>query len=52
VGRFELMRLDRDRSAANQALDQTRRGDIVVLPDVPVRDDSIRIAADSTVGIG
>ena len=52
AGRFELMRLNRDRSASNQALDQASRGDIIVLPDVPVRDDSIRIAADSTVGIG
>ncbi len=52
AGRFVLMRLDRDRSAANQALDRARRGDIMVLPNALVRDDRIRIAADSTVGIG
>lgn len=52
AGRFVLMRLDRDRSTANQALDRVRRGDIIVLPNAPVRDDGIRIAADSTVGIG
>jgi ribosomal protein RSM22 (predicted rRNA methylase) len=52
TGRLVLMRLDRDRSAANQALDRMHRGDIIVLPNVPVQDDSIRIAPDSTVGIG
>ena len=52
AGRFVLMRLDRDRSAANQALDRVRRGDIMVLPNAFVRDDGIRIAPDSTVGIG
>jgi hypothetical protein len=46
------MRLNRDRSAANQALDQARRGDIVVLPNAPVQDDSIRVAADTVVEIG
>jgi ribosomal protein RSM22 (predicted rRNA methylase) len=51
-GRFELMRLNRDRSAANHALDQARRGDIVVLPGAPVQDDSIRVAADTVVEIG
>jgi ribosomal protein RSM22 (predicted rRNA methylase) len=52
AGRFVLMRLDRDRAAANQALDQARRGDVVVLPNVLVQDDSIRIVADAVVGIG
>jgi hypothetical protein len=52
AGRFVLMRLDRDRSAANQALDRMCRGDIVVLPNVLVQDDGIRIAVESTVGIG
>jgi ribosomal protein RSM22 (predicted rRNA methylase) len=52
AGRFELMRLDRDRAAANQALDQARRGDVVVLPNVLLQNDGIRLAADSTVGIG
>jgi ribosomal protein RSM22 (predicted rRNA methylase) len=52
AGRFVLMRLDRDRSTANQTLDRVRRGDILVLPNAPVRDDGIRIAADSTVRIG
>jgi ribosomal protein RSM22 (predicted rRNA methylase) len=52
TGRLELVRLDRARSAANQALDRAHRGDIVVLPNVAVHDDSIRIVADSTVGIG
>jgi len=52
AGRFVLMRLDRDRSAANQSLDRVRRGDIIVLPNAPVRDDGIRVVADSTVGIG
>jgi ribosomal protein RSM22 (predicted rRNA methylase) len=51
-GRFELMRLNRDRSAANQALDQASRGDIVVLPNEPVQDNGIRIVADTTVGMG
>jgi hypothetical protein len=51
-GRFELMRLNRDRSAANQALDQARRGDIVVLPNAPVQADGIRVAVDTVVGIG
>jgi hypothetical protein len=46
------MRLNRDRSAANQALDRVRRGDIIVLPNAQVQDDGIRIAVDSTVGIG
>ena len=52
VGRFELMRLNRDRSAANQALDQVRRGDIIVLPNAPAHDDSIRVVGDTAVGIG
>jgi ribosomal protein RSM22 (predicted rRNA methylase) len=52
AGRLVLMRLDRDRSAANQSLDRMRRGDIVVLPNAPVQDDSIRVVADSTVRIG
>ncbi|HJX54887.1 MAG TPA: hypothetical protein VJ801_19135, partial [Polyangia bacterium] len=52
AGRFELMRLDRNRAAANQALDQARRGDIIVLPNVAVHDDSIRIVADTAVRIG
>jgi ribosomal protein RSM22 (predicted rRNA methylase) len=52
AGRFVLMRLDRDRSAANQALDRARRGDIVVLPNLPVQNHGIRVAADTTVGIG
>jgi ribosomal protein RSM22 (predicted rRNA methylase) len=51
-GRFELMRLNRERSAANQALDHARRGDIVVLPNAPLQADSIRVAADTVVGIG
>ncbi|HJX65588.1 MAG TPA: small ribosomal subunit Rsm22 family protein [Polyangia bacterium] len=51
-GRFVLMRLDRDRSAANQALDRARRGDIVVLPNAPVQDEGIRVGANSTVRIG
>jgi ribosomal protein RSM22 (predicted rRNA methylase) len=52
AGRFPLMRLDRDCSAANHALDQARRGDIVVLPNAPVRDDSIRVAAGTVVELG
>jgi ribosomal protein RSM22 (predicted rRNA methylase) len=52
MGRFALMRLDRDRSDANQALDCARRGDIVVLPNAPVQDNGIRVVADTTVGIG
>jgi ribosomal protein RSM22 (predicted rRNA methylase) len=52
LGRFPLMRLNRDRSPANQALDRARRGDIVVLPNAPVQADSIRVAADTVVGIG
>lgn len=51
TGRAELMRLDRDRSAANQALDRACRGAIVVLPNTPVHDNGIRVVADSTVGI-
>jgi len=51
AGRFALMRLDRDRSATNQALDRARRGDIVVLPNVLVQDDGIRIVADALVGM-
>jgi ribosomal protein RSM22 (predicted rRNA methylase) len=52
TGRFSLMRLNRDRSAANQALDHVRRGDILVLPDVPANGDGIRVVADTVVGIG
>ena len=52
TGRFELMRLNRDRSPANQSLDRACRGDIIVLPNAQVQDDGIRIAVDSTVGIG
>jgi len=52
TGRFVLMRLDRDRSAANQALDQARRGDVLVLPNTLIRDDGIRVVADTVVGIG
>jgi hypothetical protein len=51
-GRFELMRLNRDRSAANHALDQARRGDIVVLPNAPVQADSIRVVGDTAVEAG
>jgi len=50
TGRFQLLRLDRDRSAANQALDQAHRGDIVVLPNAPMQDDGIRVIADTAVG--
>jgi ribosomal protein RSM22 (predicted rRNA methylase) len=49
--RFVLMRLDRDRSAANQALDRVHRGDIVVLPNARVQDNGIRVVADTAVGI-
>jgi ribosomal protein RSM22 (predicted rRNA methylase) len=52
AGRLALMRLDRDRSTANQALDRVRRGDILVLPNALMRDDGIRVVAASTVGIG
>ena len=51
-GRFELMRLNRDRSVTNQALDRARRGDVIVLPNAPVQADGIRIAAETVVGIG
>jgi hypothetical protein len=51
AGRFELMRLDRDRSPANQALDQAHRGDIVVLPNAPVQDYRIRVVAESPSGL-
>jgi ribosomal protein RSM22 (predicted rRNA methylase) len=52
AGRVELIRLDRDRSAANQALDQAQRGNIVVLPSAPMQVDGIRVVADTVVGIG
>jgi ribosomal protein RSM22 (predicted rRNA methylase) len=52
AGRVELIRLDRDRSAANQALDQDQRGNIVVLPSAPMQVDGIRVVADTVVGIG
>jgi hypothetical protein len=52
AGRFTLMRLNRDRSSANQALDQARRGDIVVLPNAPVQEGGIRVVADTVVAIG
>ena len=52
TGRFDLMRLDRDRSAANQVLDQARRGNVLVLPNTLIRDDGIRVVAGTTVGIG
>jgi ribosomal protein RSM22 (predicted rRNA methylase) len=48
-GRCVLMRLDRDGAVANQALDQARRGDIVVLRDAAMRGDGIRVAADTRV---
>jgi len=47
-----LMRLDRDRCPANQALDRARRGDILVLPNATVRDDGFRVVADSVVELG
>ncbi|MGA7745002.1 MAG: small ribosomal subunit Rsm22 family protein [Polyangia bacterium] len=52
TGRFVLMRLDRDRCPANQALDRARRGDILVLPNATVRDDGFRVVADSVVELG
>ena len=55
AGRFELMRLDRDRSPANQALCRACRGDILVLPNALnalVHDDGIRVLADTAVRIG
>jgi ribosomal protein RSM22 (predicted rRNA methylase) len=52
TGRFVLMRLDRYRSAANQALDQARRGDLMVLPNATVRDNGIRVVGDTAVGLG
>jgi ribosomal protein RSM22 (predicted rRNA methylase) len=52
AGRFPLMRLNRDRSAANQALDHASRGDVIVLPNAPVQADGIRVAVDTVVGIG
>jgi len=52
AGRSLLMRLNRDRSAANQTLDHARRGDIVVLPNAPMREDGIRVAADTVVELG
>jgi ribosomal protein RSM22 (predicted rRNA methylase) len=51
TGRLVLMRLDRDRSAANQALDRACRGDIIVLPNAPVRDDGIRIVGETVVEV-
>jgi ribosomal protein RSM22 (predicted rRNA methylase) len=52
AGRFALMRLDRDHSATNQALDQMRRCDVVTLPNAVLRDDGIRVVADTVVKIG
>lgn len=42
-GRHQVMRLDRDRTAANQALDQARRGDVLIVPDSLALGDNARI---------
>jgi SAM-dependent methyltransferase len=51
AGRHKLMRLDRDRRPANQALDDAHRGDVLVLPEVVARDDGFRIGPDTSVTI-
>lgn len=42
-GRYQILRVDRDRTPANQALDQARRGDILVVPEGLVFAESTRI---------
>ncbi len=42
-GRHQIMRLDRDRTPANQVLDRARRGDILVLVESLVLGDDTRI---------
>lgn len=42
-GRHQIMRLDRDRTAANQALDQARRGDVLIVPESLALGDDARI---------
>ena len=41
-GRYQIMRLDRDRTEANQALDRARRGDVVKFSEA--------ISGDTRVG--
>lgn len=42
-GRYQVMRVDRDRTPANQALDQARRGDVLVVPEALAFAESTRI---------
>lgn len=50
-GRHQIMRLDRDRTAANQALDQARRGDVLIIPDSLVLAENTRIGPQVALGL-
>jgi ribosomal protein RSM22 (predicted rRNA methylase) len=50
-GRLTLMRLDRDRSEANQALDQARRGDVLVIPEFLDLTDDTRIGPQTALAL-
>jgi len=51
TGRHQLTRLDRDRQSGNQALDEARRGEVLMVSRAVLGDDGLRIVADSAVGI-
>jgi ribosomal protein RSM22 (predicted rRNA methylase) len=50
-GRHALMRLDRDRTAANQAFDQARRGDVLIVPESLVLADDTRIGSQTVLAL-
>jgi len=49
AGRTPLVRLSRDRSAANAALDQAARGDLIAVHGASLGGDGLRIGKDTTV---
>ncbi len=50
AGRLLVTRLDRDRSPANQALDQVERGAVVRIDAATMLPDGLRCGGDTTIG--
>jgi ribosomal protein RSM22 (predicted rRNA methylase) len=50
-GRYQIMRVDRERTPANQALDQARRGDVLVVPEALAFAESTRIGPQDALAL-
>jgi ribosomal protein RSM22 (predicted rRNA methylase) len=49
TGRYQLLRLDRDRSDTNAALDEVARGDLVHIREATLDGDNLRIGPGSHI---